>query len=161
MAPVHVTVSLCISYILILWLIGWYCSIKFNKNLSETNIGLDRSCLGLLLGSCQVGGVSTSDCYALKKNILYLKKARSYLIFTLAFISFREYLYLCILFLLLQSKAAQNEPVPLGAMLTKGAVRDNLPPVARVAALLEFIMAPHVETRTNASCYKQSLVSVP
>ncbi|KAK2149069.1 hypothetical protein LSH36_469g01022 [Paralvinella palmiformis] len=28
-----------------------------------------------------------------------------------------------------QPKAAQNEPVPLGTMLTKGAVRDNLPPV--------------------------------
>ncbi|KAK2143487.1 hypothetical protein LSH36_838g01017 [Paralvinella palmiformis] len=31
-------------------------------------------------------------------------------------------------------KAAQNEPVPLGAMLRKGAVRDNLPPVARALA---------------------------
>jgi len=54
-APVHVTVSLCISYIPILCLIGWYCSIKFNQILSETKINLDRSCLGLLLGSCQVG----------------------------------------------------------------------------------------------------------
>ena len=55
MALVHVTVSLGISYIPILWLKGWYCSIKFNKILSQTNIDLDRSCLGLLLGSCQVG----------------------------------------------------------------------------------------------------------
>ena len=43
---------------------------------------------------------------------------------TLAFISFLKCLYLCILFLLLQPKAAQNEPVPLGAMLTKGALRE-------------------------------------
>ena len=56
MAPVGVTVSLYISYIFNLWLLGWYCSIKFNKFLSETNIGLDRSCLGLLLGSCQEVG---------------------------------------------------------------------------------------------------------
>ena len=55
MAPVHVTLSVCISYIPLLWLIGWYCSIKFNKILSETNVDLDRPCLGLLLGSCQVG----------------------------------------------------------------------------------------------------------
>ena len=91
-------------------------------------------------------GVSTSNCYAYFLNILYLKKARSYQIFTLAFISFRGCLYLCILFLLLQPKAAQNEPVPLGAMLTKGAVRDNLPPVARALALHEFKMASHVKT---------------
>ena len=32
-------------------------------------------------------GVSTSNCYAYFLNILYLKKARSYQIFTLAFIS--------------------------------------------------------------------------
>ena len=51
-------------------------------------------------------------------------------------------------FLLLQPKAAQNEPVPLGAMLTKGAARDNLPPVARALALHEFKMAPHVKTRS-------------
>ncbi|KAK2164060.1 hypothetical protein LSH36_69g02015 [Paralvinella palmiformis] len=44
-------------------------------------------------------------------------------------------------------KAAQNEPVPLGAMLTKGAVRDNLPPVARALALHKFKMASHVKTR--------------
>ncbi|KAK2149492.1 hypothetical protein LSH36_449g01019 [Paralvinella palmiformis] len=43
-------------------------------------------------------------------------------------------------------KAAQNEPVPLGAMLTKGAGRDNLPPVARALALHEFKMASHVKT---------------
>ena len=55
--------------------------------------------------------------------------------FTLAFISFRGCLYLCILFLLLQPKAAQNEPVSLGAMLTKGAVGDNLAPVARALVL--------------------------
>ena len=46
-------------------------------------------------------------------------------------------------------KAAQNEPVPLGAMLTKGAVRDNLPPIARALALHELKMAPHVKTRLN------------
>ena len=74
--------------------------------------------------------------------------------FTLAFIFFRECLYLCILFLLLQLKAAQNEPVPLGAMLTKGAVRDILPPVARALALHKFKMAPHVKMRSNTSCYK-------
>jgi len=49
---------------------------------------------------------------------------------------------MCIIFLLLQLKAAHIEPVPLGAMFTKGAVRDNLPPAARVPALLEFKMAP-------------------
>ena len=76
-----------------------------------------------------------------------------YQIFTPAFISFRGCLYLCILFLLLQPKAAQNEPVPLGAMLTKGAVRDNLPPVARALVLHEFEMASHVKTRSNTSCY--------
>ncbi|KAK2140838.1 hypothetical protein LSH36_1234g00033 [Paralvinella palmiformis] len=54
----------------------------------------------------------------------------------------------------LEPKAAQNEPVPLGAMLTKGAVRDNLPPVARALALHEFKMASHVKTRSNTSCYK-------
>ncbi|KAK2150685.1 hypothetical protein LSH36_395g01038 [Paralvinella palmiformis] len=32
-------------------------------------------------------------------------------------------------------------------MLTKGAVRDNLPPVARALALHEFKMASHVKTR--------------
>ena len=69
------------------------------------------------------------------------KKSQIISNFTLAFISFRGYLYLYILFLLLQPKAVQNEPVPLGAMLTKGAVRDNLPPVARALALHEFKMA--------------------
>jgi len=73
---------------------------------------------------------------------------------TLAFIYFWECLYLCILFLLLQPKAAQNKPAPL----TKGAVRDNLPPVARALALHEFKMAPHVKTRSNTSYYKESLV---
>jgi len=53
---------------------------------------------------------------------------------TLAFISFRGCLYLCIPILLLQPKATPNEPVPLGTMLTKAAVRDNLPPVARALA---------------------------
>jgi len=53
-----------------------------------------------------------------------------------------------------QPKAAQNEPVPLSAMIAKGAVRDNLPPVARALALREFKMAPHVKTRSNTSCYK-------
>ncbi|KAK2163290.1 hypothetical protein LSH36_82g03052 [Paralvinella palmiformis] len=51
-------------------------------------------------------------------------------------------------------KKHQNEPVPLGAMLTKGAVPDNLPPVARALALHEFKMASHVKTRSNTSCYK-------
>ncbi|KAK2170113.1 hypothetical protein LSH36_4g06017 [Paralvinella palmiformis] len=46
-------------------------------------------------------------------------------------------------------KAAQNEPVPLGAILTKGAVRDNLPPVARALVLHEFKMASHVKMRTK------------
>ncbi|KAK2144118.1 hypothetical protein LSH36_784g01041 [Paralvinella palmiformis] len=45
-------------------------------------------------------------------------------------------------------KAVQNEPVSLGVTLTKGAVRDNLPPVARALALHEFKMASHVKTRT-------------
>ena len=98
-------------------------------------------------------GVSTLNCYAYFLNIFFFK-ARSYPIFTLALISFRECLYLCILFLLLQPKVAYNEPVPLGAMLTKAAVRDNLPPVARAMALHEFKMAPHVKTRSNTSCYK-------
>ena len=49
---------------------------------------------------------------------------------------------MCILFLLLQPKAAQNEPAPLGAMLTKRTVCDNIPPVARALALHEFKMAP-------------------
>ena len=66
--------------------------------------------------------------------------------FTLPFISFRRCLYLCILFLLLQPKAAQNEPVPLSTMLTNGAVGDNLPPVASALALHEFKMASHVKT---------------
>ena len=72
-------------------------------------------------------GVSTSNCYAyfFKYPLFFLN--RSYQICTLAFIFFRECLYLCILFLLLQPETAQNEPVPLGAMLTRGAVRDNLP----------------------------------
>ena len=74
--------------------------------------------------------------------------------FTLAFIYFLECLYLCILFPLLQPKLAQNEPVPLSAMLTKGALRDNQPPVARALALHEFKMSPHVKTRSNTSCYK-------
>ena len=87
-------------------------------------------------------GVSTSNCYVYFLNILYLKKSRSYQIFTLAFIYLRECLYLCILFLLLQPKAAPNKRAPLSAMLTKGAVRDNLPPVARALALHEFKMAP-------------------
>ena len=78
--------------------------------------------------------VSTSNSYAYFLNMLYLKKAISYQICTLAFIYFRECLYLCILFLLLQPKSAQNEPVPLGVMLTKGAVHENLPPVARALA---------------------------
>ena len=43
-------------------------------------------------------------------------------------------------------------------MLTKGAVRDNLPQVARGAALHDFKMAPHVKTGSIKSCYKQSLV---
>ena len=43
-------------------------------------------------------------------------------------------------------------------MLKKGAVRENLPPVARGADLLEFKMAPHVKTGSNTSCYKQSLL---
>ena len=64
---------------------------------------------------------------------------------TPAFIYFRECLYLYILFLLLQPKAAQNETGPLGAMLTNGPVRGNLPPVAKGAALHEFKMAPHVK----------------
>ncbi|KAK2160056.1 hypothetical protein LSH36_141g07030 [Paralvinella palmiformis] len=46
-------------------------------------------------------------------------------------------------------KAAQNEPAPLGAILTKGAVRDNLPPVARALALHEFKMASHVKMRND------------
>ena len=54
----------------------------------------------------------------------------------------------------MQLKAAQNEPVPLGAMLTKGTVRDDLPPVSRALALHEFKMASHVKTRSNTSCYK-------
>ena len=91
-------------------------------------------------------GVSNSNCYAYFFKYPLFKKARTYQIFTLAFIYFRVCLYLCILFLLLQPKAAQNEPVPLGAMLTKGAVRDNLPPVARALALHEFKMASHVKT---------------
>ena len=60
---------------------------------------------------------------------------------------------MCILFPLLQPKAAQNEPVPL----TKRAVCDNLSPVARGAALHEFKKAPHVKTGSNTSCYKASL----
>jgi len=48
---------------------------------------------------------------------------------------------------------------PAGAMLTKGAVRDNLPPAARVPALLEFKMAPDVKTRSNTFFYKRSLTS--
>ncbi|KAK2145907.1 hypothetical protein LSH36_648g01071, partial [Paralvinella palmiformis] len=38
-------------------------------------------------------------------------------------------------------KAAQNEPVPLSAMLTKGAVRDNLPP-DDLTPLDEYVHAP-------------------
>jgi len=91
-------------------------------------------------------GVSISNCYAYFLNILYFLKVRSYNIFTLAFISFRGCLYLCILFLLLQQKTAENEPVPLGAMLTKGAFCDTLPPVARALMLHEFKMASHVKT---------------
>ena len=49
---------------------------------------------------------------------------------------------MCTRFLLQQPKAAQNEPAPLGAMLTKVAVCDNLAAVARGAAFLEFKMAP-------------------
>jgi len=37
----------------------------------------------------------------------------------------------------------------LGVMLTKGAGRDNLPPVTLGAALLEFKMAPHVKSGSN------------
>jgi len=72
-------------------------------------------------------GVFNSNCYAYFLNIVYFKTARSYHIFTPAFICFRKSLYLCILFLLLQPKGAQNELVPLGALLTKGVVCDNLP----------------------------------
>ena len=129
--------------------------IFFNKILSETNIDLGRFCLGLLLVSCQVGACLLQIIMLIVFNILiYLKKARSYQILTLASISFRGCLYLCIVFLLLHPKATQNEPVPSGAMLTKGAVRDNLPPVARALALHEFKMASHVKMRSNTSCYK-------
>ena len=92
--------------------------------MSETNIDLDRSCLGLRFWVMSSRGVSPSNCYAYFLNILYLKTPRSYKLFTIAFISFRGFLYLCIRFLLLQLKAAQNEPVSLGAMLRKGAVHE-------------------------------------
>ena len=137
MAPVHVTISLCISYIPILWFIGWYCSIKFNQILSETNIDLDRSCLGLLTGSCEIRACLLQIVMLIFKYPLLNFISN----FTLAFISFRGCLY------------SQNEPVPLGAMLTNGAVRDILPPVARALALHKFKMASHFKTRSNTSCY--------
>ena len=67
MALVHVTVSLCISYISILWLIGWYCSIKFNKILSETNIDLGRS-------STEVGACLLQIVMLIFKYPLSIKK---------------------------------------------------------------------------------------
>ncbi|KAK2139572.1 hypothetical protein LSH36_1715g00004 [Paralvinella palmiformis] len=54
----------------------------------------------------------------------------------------------------IKPKAAQNEPVPLGTTLTKGAIRDNLPPVARALVLHEFKMESHIKARSNTSCYK-------
>ncbi|KAK2145239.1 hypothetical protein LSH36_693g02090 [Paralvinella palmiformis] len=48
-------------------------------------------------------------------------------------------------------ESGANEPVPLGVMLTKGAVNDNLPSAARALALHEFKMASHVKTRRHRS----------
>ena len=110
---------------------------KFNQILSETNIDLDRTCLGLLLVSCQVRA-----CLLVKLLWLFFK----YPLFKKSQIISNFY------------TSFQNEPVPLGAMLTKGAVRDNLPPVARALALHEFKMTSHVKTRSNRSCYKYSLL---
>ena len=45
--------------------------------------------------------------------------------------------------------AAESGTEWTSAMLTKGAVRDNLPPVARI----ELKMATHVKMGSNTSCY--------